>query len=299
MTRSIPADVTVLDRDRDGFADRLYAVDTGANVWRVDIGDSNPANWQVHRLATLGDTGNANARKFLYPPDVVYGKDANGLYDAVLVGSGDRERPFDETVSNHFYMLKDRKTGLDGSGQTTILLSELYDASDNLIQSGNAEERENKQGEMLSSRGWYIGLDSGEKVVGSAVTIAGNVFFSTNQPTPSDPDTCSGNLGIARIYVVSYSDGTPTTSFGGSGTPNKPEDRSTIVPGGGLLPSPTPIVVQMSDANGDENEQRLYQTVCFGPHCIAPPDVALDRRQRVYWYRCTESEGDSATGACD
>jgi type IV pilus assembly protein PilY1 len=299
MTHSIPADLTVLDRDRDGFVDRLYAVDTGANVWRVDIGDSDPANWQVHRLATLADTGTVNARKFLFPPDVVYAKDANGPYDAVLVGSGDRERPFDETVSNHFYMLKDRMTGLDGSGQTTIMLSELYDASENQIQAGDAAQRNLAQAEMLASRGWYIRLDSGEKVVGSAVTIAGNVFFSTNQPTPPDPDTCSGNLGIARIYVVSYSDARPTASFGGSGTPNTAADRSTIVPGGGLLPSPTPIIVQMGDISEDEDEKRLYQTVCFGPHCIAPPDVELDRRQRVYWYRCTESEGGSATGACD
>jgi type IV pilus assembly protein PilY1 len=47
----------------------------------------------VNKLATVGYdavNNNPSRRKFLFPPDVVYGKE----YDAVLIGSGDREHPF-------------------------------------------------------------------------------------------------------------------------------------------------------------------------------------------------------------
>ena len=34
LTHSFPTDITVLDTDYDGFVDRLYAGDTGGQVWR-------------------------------------------------------------------------------------------------------------------------------------------------------------------------------------------------------------------------------------------------------------------------
>ena len=46
--------------------------------------------------------------KFLFPPDLVFATDASGTYTAVLLGSGDREHPFDATVQNSFFMIKDR-----------------------------------------------------------------------------------------------------------------------------------------------------------------------------------------------
>jgi type IV pilus assembly protein PilY1 len=103
MIYSIPADVTVINSDADSYDDRMYVGDTGGNVWRVDIADPDPANWAVNMLAAVGST-----RKFLHAPDVVPGEDGSGPYDAVLIGSGDREHPFDTTVTNRFYMLKDR-----------------------------------------------------------------------------------------------------------------------------------------------------------------------------------------------
>lgn len=294
MTRSIPADITIIDRDRDGFADRLYAVDTGANVWRIDIGNTNPSGWQVHKLAELGGTGNA-ARKFLFPADVVYGRDSVGPYDAVLIGSGDREQPFNKTIVNRFYMLKDRKKGLDGSDQATITTDALYDATANLIQDGTESERAQAQIDITNAKGWYITLRTGEKVVGSAITIGGSVFFATNQPKTSvdvDPDVCTGNLGIARAYVVSYKDARSTSEFNNIAGLDK-RDRSIEITGGGLPPSPTPVIVDIDGGT--------YQTVCFGPTCLQPPDVVLDQRRRVWWNRCIEGEGegDSAVGACD
>lgn len=268
MVHSIPADIAVIDRNRDGYADRFYAVDAGANIWRVDVANQDPDDWEVHHFASLGGTG-ADARKFLYVPDVVYGEDDSGPFDAILLGSGDREHPFDTSVDNHFFMLKDRSVGNDGSGQSTITLADLYDVSDNLVQSSDDTLQATAKAQLLGARGWYFNLDDGEKSVGNAVTAGGSVFFATNQPAPLDSESCSSNLGVARIYVVNFEDGTPVTDLDGIAG----DDRSSIAIGGGFPPPPTSVITDIGE------------TVCFGPFCKQPPEVDLDARRREYWYK--------------
>lgn len=282
MTYSIPSDVTVLNRDGDAdkYADRVYVGDTGGNVWRIDIGDinndgvSDPAEWAVHKLASIGGTG-ADARKFLYPPDIVYGRDASGAYDAVLIGSGDREHPFDLTVSNRFYMFKDRMIGLSGADQTTFTEANLYDATDNYIQDGDETQKTEALAALAGSKGWYIRLGQGEKVVTSAVTLAGTTFFSTNQPAAVRPGTCA-NLGIARTYAVSYQDATATMEMNNITGITK-DDRSVEVAGGGYPPSPVPVIVEI--------DGKKYEAVISGTNVLSPPGTKLEARRRVFWYK--------------
>ena len=106
MDCAIASDVSAIDLTPDGIMDRLYVADTCANIWRINIGDPDPANWTVQKLAALGTGDSTKPRKFLFRPDVVrLQQEPNKL--AILVGSGDREAPYDTTVSNVFYMIKD------------------------------------------------------------------------------------------------------------------------------------------------------------------------------------------------
>ena len=41
MTHGIPASITVLDINSDGFSDRMYAGDMSAQLWRFDITNGN------------------------------------------------------------------------------------------------------------------------------------------------------------------------------------------------------------------------------------------------------------------
>ena len=303
MRYPIPAAVTPIDRDGDGYIDRVYAVDTGANVWRIDIADPSPVNWQTSKLAALGaspeDESGVNARKFLYPPDVVYGGDAGGLYDAVLLGSGDREHPFDTRVRNRFYMLKDRAVGLSAAGATTIHEIELYDATDNLLQVGTDSQPADAAADLRSARGWYITLGTGEKAVGGTITIAGTVFFGTNQWNSTIAGACNGSLGLARIYGMSYKDATTTLNLDGE-TGIATTDRILNVPGGGLLPSPTYAILEsVPQVAVTGTAAGTYQTVCFGPTCVAPPAVASNQVRRLFWYRCVEGDDEgSGIGVC-
>ncbi len=163
----MPSDVTIVNVDRDakGFADRAYVGDLAGNVWRMDLDDpasstNDSAGWKLHKLASLG------ARKFFYPPDVVLG----ATFHAVLIGSGDREKPLAATSSDRFYMIKDAKLGLDGTGQTPIVEGDLV---------ANTAD-------STSAKGWYYSLNvNGEKVVNAPLTIGGVVYFGTNRPVPA------------------------------------------------------------------------------------------------------------------
>jgi type IV pilus assembly protein PilY1 len=271
MTHSIAADLTVLDGNADGYVDRIYAADTGGDIWRVDTDDANPGNWTVTRLASLGGTG-ASERKFLYPPDVVFAS-ADQNYDAVLIGSGDREHPFDTSVANRFYMLKDINIGL-ASTDLDIVESDLYDASANLIQDGTTAERSAAQVSLTSARGWYIQLGAGEKVVGNAITLAGTTYFGTNRPTPEAEGVCKPNLGEARLYALSYADASATLENNAT-TGLTAGDRSRVRAGGGYPPSFVPISVSL---NG-----KIYQGVISGTQVLTAP-VQAGKRKRTFWF---------------
>jgi type IV pilus assembly protein PilY1 len=293
MTRAIPADITLLDRNADGYMDRLYAADIGGNIWRVDLepsGSTSPSNWTVTELASLGGTGN-NARKFFYPPDVT----PTRTYDAVMAASGDREHPLYSAsttagtaynVTNRFYMLKDPNTGNNvPSGWNAITEDDLADAT-NAVDGTSPYTTDTLSTSGGTSRGFFVTLGHpGEKAVNAPLTVAGYTYFGTNTPAIPGTDTtmCYPNLGIARGYAINFLNGTGLNSNG-----------FVVFAGGGLPPSPvfglvainqngtsviTPVLIgggnQLSPVGGNN-------TSSLGAQKVAPP--ALGKRQRTYWY---------------
>ena len=281
MTRSIPSDVTALDRDGDGTIDRLYVGDTGGNLWRVDInvgaGDTfDPSLWAVNKLATIGGTG-ADERKFLFPPDVVLPPHVNGgNFDAVLIGTGDREHPFNTTVTNRFYMFKDVNQGPLTTSDTLVPITDadtdLFDATLNTVQVGT--DTVAAQLDLANKKGWKLTLAVGEKVISSSVTLGGATFFNTNIPVSElAPGTCS-NLGEAREYAVNYEDASAIIDLGATGLTTS--DRYRVNPAGGYLPSPTPYIVDGTPGVGS------------GPSLWEPPSTPVGARYRTYWYMRTD-----------
>lgn len=316
MTYSIPSDVSVIDRDRNGLSDRAYVGDTGGNVWRVDFTDPDPSNWKVHKLASLGFAAsqtNADRRKFLYQPSVVPASDSNGPFDAVLLGSGDREHPFngygDSThplsaaVTNRFYMLKDRNVSaiqafdpakqcpaantsqsasfvITDSGASVVGSAALPVFQD--LTSTNLAVN-SIPGSLDQACGWFITLEQGEKVVGSAVTVAGTTFFNTNKPSPPASGLCTTNLGIAREFAVNYLNaGAVIDNTSGGGLTLA--DRFAVHPGGGFLPSPVPVVVNLAPPGGSMPAKSI-EGICIGTDCKKTPSGGFGARIRTYWYK--------------
>ncbi|MBI3374204.1 MAG: hypothetical protein HY017_20970 [Betaproteobacteria bacterium] len=296
MDCAISSDITVLKERGGTKINRGYVGDSCGNVWRIDFNATTLADWTVTKLASLGVTGsvsdasmNADRRKFQFPPDVVYGDG----FDAVLIGSGDREHPFETTVNNRFYMIKDKATGaistVTGDPTTplysTITEATMFDATNNCLQiagscdtaSSQTQDSALTQLNASSNGGWFIKLAAGEKTVGNAVSVAGTTFFNTNQPaSQAAAGSCTSNLGTARQYAVSFKDAKALIYVTGSGGATTPS-RSTIYAGGGFLPSPVPVVVSIGG--------KTVQAIVSGVSVQTPPGAALNNRVRKFWYK--------------
>ena len=283
MTYSVPADVTLLDTNFDGYVDRVYATDTGGNIWRVDFEPSagnTPSFWQVNLLAALGGAStDATKRKFLFPPDAV----VTSKYTAVMAVTGDREHPLyamqSTGIVNRFYMIKDTKTGMDGSGMVPV----VDDSSDTTDTAPLDLFNATTTAYNGSLSGFYITLtNTGEKGVNAPVTVGGYTFFGTNTPTAPAPNACNANLGTARSYEVGFLTG--SVAF-------------NILQGGGLPPSPVAGLV-----NVNVGQQTVTVPFIIGgssPGCIGADcqssigaqkaNIPIKQtRSRAYWYRETD-----------
>jgi type IV pilus assembly protein PilY1 len=282
MTYAIPADASPIDSDGDGLIDRIYLADTGGNVWRANISAMNGslpgyASWTVNKLASLRGAGGANnARKFLFGPDVVAFDLPPTTTDSILVGSGDREQPFDVAVTNRFYMIKDSHA-IDAI-QAEVSESNLCDFTNDDLQGSDATLKTASQTCLADSakKGWYITMGTGEKVVTSAITLNNATVFGTNVPesTLDHTNTCSSGLGEARLYTVNFKDATslidqqPDNLMGLN-------DRYSVNRGGGLPPSPIAISTVI--------DGKPYEGIGSGATIITPPGIPTGRRTRVFW----------------
>jgi type IV pilus assembly protein PilY1 len=286
MNWGIAADISFVDRDNDGYTDRFYAADLGGNVWRVDLEPTNspagntPDKWRVTKLASLGCTGTSDGtcaigttpRKFFFAPNVVSvgATGATGSYDAVMLGSGDREHPLKSTASqsayntvNRFYVLKDINTGMDG-GTTAVTEATLFNATSTQYDG--------------TLKGFYTTFSTGEKSVNAPVTLRGTTFFGTNKPIPPDLGTCRANLGEARGYQLDPFKGTVT---------------STVFDGGGLPPTPTTGVVTI-EIGGGKTIEKAFCIGCGGGTGADsksalgagdPSKKVPKNPRRTYWYK--------------
>jgi len=270
MTKSIPSDITLIDRDFDGNYDRAYATDLGGNVWRMDIDDTSPSNWTISKLASLSTA--SNPRKFFYPADVVPTRN----FDAVLVGSGDREHPLANSaanlVLNRFYMIKDLDTGkTPSSPYTTINDNDVDSLSDLFNATSTAYDQ--------SKHGWFVNLGAGEKVVNAPTTIAGFVHFGTNKPAANTVGQCT-NLGVAQGYTVDFLQGNPRppVNFVGGGLPPSPVAGLGSITSG-VITKRVPFII----GGGDDGSGTMQNA-----SAIAGSDVKIAvpvSRRRTYWHK--------------
>jgi type IV pilus assembly protein PilY1 len=271
--RAVPAAVALLDTDFDGYTDRAYAADTGANVYRIDFedagGDGDSAHWRIAKFAALGASG---ARKFLHAPDVVQTR----LFTAVLLGSGDREKPlapyypYGAVTNDRFYTLLDRGAAKGPSGLPLIDESQLTVTGSSGAPAANVV-------------GCYLPLDAprGEKVVTSAVSTGGYTYFSTNTPTDTfSTNSCATPLGTARSYRVALFCG---------------EVASQEYVGGGLPPSPVAGLVEVevpgSDPTNPGTETKQvpfiiggFNAQLSGLQASRVPINVDPTRRRTYWF---------------
>ena len=235
ITRSIAADLTLVDSDYDLMVDRVYAVDLGGQLYRIDFEDSTGAlgsgNWTIYKVADLSG-GTSTGRKFFFGPDVVL----TGSFAALSLGSGDREKPLLTATQDHFVQIFDRNIAKGAPASfTPVVWSDLV-ASASTVNS-------------VPTSGCYVTLAQGEKVVNAAASIGGSAYFGTNRPSALSGNACSANLGLAKAYEMPLFCITPTSS---------------IVAGGGLPPGPVVGIVSVSYVKADGSPGSKLKTFVIG-----------------------------------
>ena len=263
MTNSIPSDVTVVDIDNDGIADRLYVGDMGGRVWRIDL--DNKTNTGASNLATggllaeLGGTTAADNRRFYYAPDVALLQQRTGYELTVSIGSGYRAHPLDKTIHDRFYMIEDSDvfaapadTDSDGKpNYPDYTESALYDATSNILGTGTGATLATARAQLANGHGWYIqlagsgGTFEGEKVLAPSVTLQGKLYFTTFTPVvTAQTNSCAPSQGTAKVYLVNLLDATPAYDLAAFGVP---DSRSITLVRGGIPPEPTIIFPPTGD----------------------------------------------------
>ena len=287
MLNSIPAEISVLDLNGDGYADRMYAGDMGGRIWRFDIWHGQAPGTLVTGglFAALGagemssGVTRADARRFYYAPDTSFVTPRGGApYINIAIGSGYRGHPLETDIHDRFYSLRDyspftRRTNSSfaSPGWSPIADGALVDVTldVNTVVSGG-------------SNGWKIQLNGngwrGEKVLAESVTADGVIFFPTFTPTGVDPRNPCLATTLNRSWAV-YLDSARPYGIQDSALPandprrtDDPTDRYDSLVQGGIAPG-TAIIQTPDD-----------KTVCLNgveaKKCVSIGDVT-----RTFWER--------------
>lgn len=282
LQNSIPSELTTLDGDLDGRVDRAYVGDSGGDVWRVDLAGNDRSQWQLGKILSLGrgyDNTAASDRRFFHRPDVVRFKDGAGYYDAVIIGSGDREDPLDKNdastkVVNWIYMYKDRNTTSGIPPTTPLTHGDLADLTDDCLQDSTPCPVP-----INLTNGWRVQMESnGEKVLSAPLTISGVIYFTTYIPPGGvESTTCGPMEGTGALYMLSLEDAAapppvdPVTGEVNEGATLSKADRKDDLTSGGI---PADVVA-------------------LPPDRILRPDLAVQKINaksfwKTYWYHSNE-----------
>ena len=230
---SIAASITTLDSDYDGYSDRVYAVDTGGSVWRIDMPTDKTSDYTHFEFAKLSGGTNALDRRFFYKPMVartLYSKVTNTVvngksiitrkdtpFDAVLIGSGNRSKPTATVVNDQLYMIRDINTVTKPFTGTdipaTITVADLMNVNEDPF--GNAlddiNEFTKKEIELSRESGWYYDLPAnGEKSLAAATVVGGVAYFTSYTPASATEtvNQCSLSGGSGSLYAFHLHYGT-------------------------------------------------------------------------------------------
>jgi len=197
---------TAIDTDLNGVVDTVYAGDLQGNLYRFEIGDENPNNWQAVKLFTATADGTTQTRQpITTAPTVTKVPNQEGFMITVGTGSFITEEDGLSTDIQSIYGIWDRfepaPRTADPANKLTLLTEQVITnvvdenrASDTLrIMSENAVNL--LPGTSSEANyGWYIDLNP----VRAASTLQGNVNPDAGGLAPPNPQY-PGERAIRRI----------------------------------------------------------------------------------------------------
>lgn len=199
----------VADVDGNGTADRVYAGDLVGNMWAFDLSNTSSSNWAVaynqagtpKPLLTAASNQPITAKPILsfHPEEGTTSNNKPNLM--VYFGTGQYLVNADKSTTNQqsFYGIWDH--GVKALTQSNLITQALLTGFPD-----NVRALTDNAVDWKAKHGWYINLDSGERVVADAVVRGDLVFFNTLVPS-SAPCSYGGSGWL--MAVKSSTGGTP------------------------------------------------------------------------------------------
>jgi len=282
MDYSIPSEMRVIDVNGDGLADQMYVGDMGGQVWRFDINNGANTNALVTGavIADLAGSSSADNRRFYHAPDVSVLSEGTSKNLMIVIGSGFQAHPLNQIIDDRLYVLKspdvyEKPTSYTKLTEAGVGANGLYDATDNHLGHVSAVNTLAQQtaafSALAASSGWYIRLSgTGEKVLATSTTVAGEIFVTTYEPT-STSTGCTVSAGTPWLYHMDVSNATPVKNYDGIGldTELTAPDRRVQLQTPALPPSPQRLRIDGQDI------------ICVGTECetITSAETLI----KTYW----------------
>lgn len=234
--------VVLGDYNNDQIDDVAFAGDLNGNLWRFDLTDPNPANWQAH-VTLAFKPATQGAQPITVMPRLFPDPATNRFI--VVFGTGKYLGAADNTstsaVTQSIYGIRDT---LDSSGnpitavKTDLQQQVLYQA---LSSNGVNTVRGLTDNPLAATQnGWYIDLNL-SSAPGERMVVTAGALFNTNRAIittliPGSQDPCTATVGGALMVLNAATGG----SGGGLSGPGGPTGGwangvSTV---GGLVNNP-------------------------------------------------------------
>lgn len=308
MTYSMPATPKTVDINGDGAVDQIYVGDMGGRVWRFDVDSkSDELNISGGIIADFGsDNVMADARRFYHTPDISLSQVDGELEVNIAIGSGYQAHPLNKSIEDRFYLIQyplafkgndkygkeevtiitnDDDTETRFTSYSPIDETDLYDATKNLIGEGEDKERSVASQQLANANGWLIKMEeSGEKILGSSITLDYKIMFTSYSPGNSE-NNCAPIIGNGKFWAVSLWDATPVADFDDSEEDDSglvKADRNKPLPGVGLPPAPKTLIIQTKETDSEESTDKV-QIVTFSGANKAMEHDGRTLTERVYW----------------
>jgi len=271
MDYAIPSNITTLDTNTDGMADRLYFGDLGGQVWRIDFDNvDQDSEFDLYKMA---DLGKSDHQPFFYAPSVAYHSLSSARYLTVSIGSGNRDNPMDNTTKNSFFVLQDSPNNNQAPVNFPLARNDLYDATFNDLGANSTQIVDAATEALNNASGWFIDLLPGEKSLSELVTFNGNLLATTFQPDLNPPeDACALPGTLGRFYMLDVTNGKPVAHLGQSdeSVPLNKYHRATTISSYGIPSSPQVVFPEEGNVK-----------ILVDKQLVGELDQELDR---IYWF---------------
>ncbi len=265
MGNGIVADLKLLDVNGNGIADRIYAADVGGRIIRIDIPDASMSPLSTVAIGTIladvgGGAGTDNYQRFFNTPAIALYRRGGANHLSIVIGSGHHPELLDTTTQDRLYMIQDPNIwSAPTAWPTTLTESNLYNATSNLVQQGDAAAIT----ALNNASGWYIDLNqhATELVYRKAMVKDYTILFTTHsavvRTSGSVNDDCYAeyNDSTSRVYALDLATAGAKFDTNGSGdefdkdstTPPDINDRSIDLDTNALPPDLTKVLPSNSD----------------------------------------------------